>query len=187
MANTAHSDLPAPRGRQFLGHPLGLYVLFFTEMWERFSFYGMKTLLVLYMINHFFWSQEDASHLLGTYAALAYGLPVVGGFIADRYIGAKRAVILGGVLLSIGHFLMVFENMTSFYTALAFIIAGVGFLKPNVSTQVGSLYKPGDPRRDGAFTIFYMGINLGALIAPLITAAWIGAPWGDAAAGLGRA
>ncbi len=84
--------------KTLFGHPLGLYVLFFTEMWERFSFYGMKTLLMLYMINHFFWSQEDASHLLGTYAALAYGLPVVGGFIADRYIGAKRAVILGGVL-----------------------------------------------------------------------------------------
>ena len=178
------SDQP----KTFLGHPRGLYVLFFTEMWERFSFYGMKTLLVLYMINHFFWSQEDASHLLGTYAALAYGLPVAGGFIADRYLGAKRAVIVGGVLLSIGHFLMAFENMVCFYSALAFIIAGVGLLKPNVSTQVGSLYKPGDPRRDGAFTIFYMGINLGALIGPLLCD-WLrvnyGWHYGFGAAGVG--
>ena len=174
--------------KTFLGHPWGLYVLFFTELWERFSFYGMKTLLVLYMINHFFWSQEDASHLLGTYAALAYGVPVLGGFIADRYLGAKRAVILGAVLLSIGHFLMAFENMVCFYSALGFIIAGVGFLKPNVSTQVGALYKPGDPRRDGAFTIFYMGINLGAFIGPLLCD-WLrveyGWHYGFGAAGVG--
>jgi POT family proton-dependent oligopeptide transporter len=150
------------------GHPKGLYILFFTELWERFSFYGMKTLLVLYMVNHFLWSQEDASHLLGTYSALAYGLPVVGGFLADRYLGARRAVIIGAVLLTIGHFLMAFEPLPFFYSALGFIIAGVAFLKPNVSTQVGALYRPGDPRRDGAFTIFYMGINLGALIGPLI-------------------
>jgi len=173
---------------ELFGHPKGLYVLFFTELWERFSFYGMKTLLVLYMINHFFWSQEDASSLLGTYAMLAYGLPVVGGFIADRYLGARRAVILGAVLLSIGHFLMAFEPLPFFYTALGFIIAGVGLLKPNVSTQVGSLYKPGDPRRDGAFTIFYMGINLGALIGPLICD-WLrvtyGYHYGFAAAGFG--
>jgi POT family proton-dependent oligopeptide transporter len=174
--------------KTLFGHPLGLYVLFFTEMWERFSFYGMKTLLVLYMINHFFWSQEDASHLLGTYAALAYGLPVLGGFIADRYIGAKRAVIIGAVLLSIGHFLMAFESMACFYSALGLIIVGVGFLKPNVSTQVGSLYKPDDPRRDGAFTIFYMGINLGALIGPLLCD-WLrvtyGWHYGFGAAGVG--
>ena len=122
-----------------LGHPKGLYVLFFTEMWERFSFYGMKTLLVLYMINHFFWSQERASSLLGTYAFFAYGLPIVGGFIADRYLGAKRAVILGGILLSLGHICMAFEPLPFFYTALILIIAGVGLLKPNVSTQVGEL------------------------------------------------
>jgi POT family proton-dependent oligopeptide transporter len=150
------------------GHPKGLYILFFTELWERFSFYGMKTLLVLYMINHFFWSQERASNLLGTYAGLAYGLPIVGGFIADRYLGAKRAVVLGAILLSAGHLCMAIETMPFFYTALGLIIAGVALLKPNVSTQVGALYKPGDPRRDGAFTIFYMGINLGALIGPLL-------------------
>ena len=163
-------------------------MLFFTELWERFSFYGMKTLLVLYMINHFFWSQERASHLLGMYAALAYGLPVVGGFIADRWLGAKRAVVWGGILLTIGHFLMAFEAKPFFYSALVFIIMGVGLLKPNVSTQVGALYKPDDPRRDGAFTIFYMGINLGALIGPLLCD-WLrvqyGYHYGFAAAGVG--
>jgi len=170
------------------GHPKGLYVLFFTELWERFSFYGMKTLLVLYMINHFFWSQEEASDLLGTYAGLAYGLPVVGGFIADRYLGAKRAVVLGAIFLSAGHLCMAIESMPFFYTALGLIIAGVALLKPNVSTQVGALYKPGDPRRDGAFTIFYMGINLGALIGPLLCD-WLrvkyGYAYGFAAAGVG--
>jgi len=170
------------------GHPLGLYTLFFTELWERFSFYGMKTLLILYMLNHFFWSQEDASGLLGTYSGLAYGLPVVGGFIADRYIGARRAIISGAVLLSIGHLLMAFEPLPFFYSGLGFIIAGVGLLKPNVSTQVGALYKPGDPRRDGAFTIFYMGINVGALIGPLLCD-WLrvnyGYHYGFAAAGVG--
>ena len=179
---------PEPSRGELFGHPRGLYVLFFTELWERFSFYGMKTLLLLYMINHFFWSQEDASDLLGTYAMLAYGLPVVGGFIADRWLGAKRAVLLGAALLSLGHLTMAFENMVCFYTALGLIIAGVGLLKPNVSTQVGSLYKPGDPRRDGAFTIFYMGINLGALIGPLLCD-WLrvtyGYSYGFAAAGVG--
>ncbi|UCE58550.1 MAG: peptide MFS transporter [Phycisphaerales bacterium] len=180
MANSSKGDL--------FGHPKGLYVLFFTELWERFSFYGMKTLLVLYMINYFFWSQERASGLLGWYAALAYGLPVVGGFLADHWLGAKRAVIYGGILLSAGHICMAFEGLVIFYTALALIIAGVGLLKPNVSTQVGSLYAPGDPRRDGAFTIFYMGINLGALVGPLLCE-WLrvqyGYHYGFAAAGVG--
>ncbi|MBU0719098.1 MAG: peptide MFS transporter [Planctomycetes bacterium] len=176
------------RSGELFGHPKGLYVLFFTELWERFSFYGMKTLLVLYMINKFFWSQEDASRLLGADAFLAYGLPVVGGFVADRYLGAKRAVIYGAILLSAGHLCMAFEPKPFFYTALALIIAGVGLLKPNVSTQVGTLYKPDDPRRDGAFTIFYMGINLGALAGPLLCD-WLrvhyGYHYGFAAAGVG--
>ncbi|UCC31486.1 MAG: peptide MFS transporter [Phycisphaerales bacterium] len=180
--------MASARQGTILGHPKGLYVLFFTELWERFSFYGMKTLLVLYMLNCFFWSQEKASSLLGWYAALAYGLPVVGGFIADHYLGAKRAVVLGAILLSAGHILMAVEAMPAFYTALGLIIAGVGLLKPNVSTQVGALYKPGDPRRDGAFTIFYMGINLGALAGPLLCD-WLkdnyGYHVGFAAAGVG--
>ena len=178
------SDQP----KTLFGHPLGLYVLFFTEMWERFSFYGMKTLLMLYMINHFFWSQEDASHLMGVYTFLCYALPVVGGIIADHWLGSKRSVLVGGILLSMGHIVMAIEVMWCFYTALALIIAGVGLLKPNVSTQVGSLYRPSDPRRDGAFTIFYMGINLGALFGPLLCA-WLqvnyGYSYGFGAAGVG--
>ncbi|MFQ5501984.1 MAG: peptide MFS transporter [Phycisphaerae bacterium] len=182
------NGVSTPEPRTLFGHPLGLYTLFFTELWERFSFYGMRALLILYMVNYFLWSQEDASSLLGTYAALAYGVPVLGGLIADKYLGAKRAVIVGAVLLSIGHFMMAFEHMAIFYTALGFIIAGVGFLKPNISTQVGNLYKPDDPRRDGAFTIFYMGINLGALGGPLICD-WLrihyGWHYGFGAAGVG--
>ena len=191
MSDTASNDFlgrPRRTSGEFLGHPRGLYVLFFTELWERFSFYGMKTLLMLYMINHFFWSQERASDLLGWYTFFAYGLPVVGGFIADRYLGAKRAVMLGAVLLSAGHLTMTIETKTCFYTALALIIAGVGLLKPNVSTQVGSLYKPDDPRRDGAFTIFYMGINLGAFAGPLLCdwlRAHFGYAYGFGAAGIG--
>ncbi len=167
MSN-ATATAAAPEQRTLLGHPLGLYVLFFTEMWERFSFYGMKTLMVLYMLNHFFWSQEDASSLLGTYAALAYGVNPIGGFIADHYLGARKAVFIGGVLMVIGQFLLVNETLSFFYAGLVFLICGVGLLKPNISTQVGNLYKADDTRRDGAFTIFYMGINLGALIGPLI-------------------
>ncbi len=178
------SDQP----KTFLGHPLGLYVLFFTEMWERFSFYGMKTLLMLYMINHFFWTQKHASHVMGVYTFSCYALPVIGGFIADHWLGSKRSVLVGGILLSLGHLVMAFEEMWCFYTALGLIIVGVGLLKPNVSTQVGSLYKPGDPRRDGAFTIFYMGINLGALFGPLLCA-WLqvnyGYSYGFSAAGVG--
>ena len=182
-------EAPRPkRSGELFGHPTCLFTLFFTELWERFSFYGMKTLQVLYMINHFFWSQKDASSLLGTYAGLAYGLPVVGGFIADRYLGAKRAIILGALLLSAGHICMAFEPLPFFYTALGLIIAGVALLKPNISTQVGSLYKPDDPRRDGAFTIFYMGINLGALAGPLLCD-WLrvnyGYHYGFGAAGVG--
>ncbi len=182
----ASNDGPAPR--TILGHPVGLYVLFFTELWERFSFYGMKTLLMLYMVNSFVWSQEKASAHMGWYTMLAYAMPVLGGLVADRYLGAWRATFLGGVLLAIGHFLMAFEPLPFFYSALAFIIAGVGLLKPNISTQVGSLYAPGDPRRDGAFTIFYMGINLGAFIGPLLCD-WLrvryGYHYGFGAAGVG--
>ncbi len=186
----AGQNLESPRRRkgELFGHPKGLYVLFFTELWERFSFYGMKTLLILYMTNYLFWTQEDASSLLGTYAMLAYGVPVLGGLVADHLLGARRSVILGAVLLSAGHITMAFEGMVFFYTALGLIIAGVGLLKPNISTQVGSLYKPGDPRRDGAFTIFYMGINLGALFGPLICD-WLrvhyGWEYGFGAAGVG--
>ncbi len=154
--------------RTFLGHPVGLYVLFFTEMWERFSYYGMRALLILYMVNYFKWSQENASTVYKWYTSLVYLTPLVGGFLADRYLGNRRAVIIGAVLMAIGHFLMAFEPLPIFYAALVFLILGNGFFKPNMSTQVGRLYPRNDARRDGAYTIFYMGVNLGAFLSPLV-------------------
>lgn len=152
----------------FLGHPVGLYVLFFTEMWERFSYYGMRGLLMLYMVNYFLWTHKDASRIYKWYTGLVYLTPILGGYLADRYLGNKRAVIIGALLMAIGHFLMAFEAIHIFYAALIFLIIGNGFFKPNMSTQVGRLYPINDPRRDGAYTIFYMGINLGAFLSPLI-------------------
>lgn len=153
--------------RTFLGHPIGLYFLFFTEMWERFSYYGMRALLMLYMVNYFRMSQKEASFYYKWYTSLVYLTPLLGGYIADRYLGNKRAVVIGAVSMAIGHFLMAFEPLPAFFSALVFLIIGNGFFKPNMSTQVGRLYPPNDPRRDGAYTIFYMGINLGALLSPL--------------------
>src|SRR5271157_2102703 len=153
--------------RTFLGHPLGLYVLFFTEMWERFSYYGMRALLVLYLVKYLKWSQENASGLYKWYTSLVYLTPLLGGFLADRYLGNKIAVIIGAILMAVGHFLTAFEPLAFFYSALGFLILGNGFFKPNMSTQVGRLYPPNDSRRDGAYTIFYMGINLGAFLSPL--------------------
>ncbi len=148
------------------GHPKGLYVLFFSEMWERFSFYGMRALLVLYMTKHLDFSDKFATSVYGAYTALVYATPIFGGLIADRILGFRKAVILGGVLMALGHFAMAFESLL--YPALALIIVGNGFFKPNISTIVGRLYKEGDVRRDAGFTIFYMGINLGAFLSPLI-------------------
>lgn len=152
----------------FLGHPKGLYVLFFTEMWERFSYYGMRALLLLYMVNYFKMTQQDASGIYKWYTSLVYLTPLLGGFLADRYLGNKRAIIIGALLMSAGHFMMAFESRTIFYSALVFLIIGNGFFKPNMSTQVGRLYPTNDPRRDSAYTIFYMGINLGAFLSPLV-------------------
>jgi POT family proton-dependent oligopeptide transporter len=154
--------------RTFLGHPLGLYVLFFTEMWERFSYYGMRALLILYMVNYFKWSQKDASEWYKVYTSCVYVTPILGGFLADRYLGNRIAVIIGAVLMAIGQFMLAFEEKTIFLSALVFLILGNGMFKPNMSTQVGRLYPAHDGRRDGAYTIFYMGINLGAFLAPLI-------------------
>jgi POT family proton-dependent oligopeptide transporter len=156
------------RQRTFLGHPVGLYVLFFTEMWERFSYYGMRALLMLYMVNYFRWSQEHSSTVYKWYTSLVYLTPLIGGYLADRVLGNKWAVIIGATLMAIGHFLMAFEPVYIFFSALVFLIAGNGFFKPNMSTQVGRLYPQNDPRRDGAYTIFYMGINLGAFLSPLL-------------------
>ena len=162
------TEAATPQQRTFLGHPVGLYVLFFTEMWERFSYYGMRALLMLYMINYFRWGQKDASTVYKVYTSFVYVTPIIGGYLADRYLGNRRAVIIGGVLMAIGHFLMAFEELPIFLGALVFLIFGNGFFKPNMSVQVGRLYAANDGRRDGAYTIFYMGINLGAFMSPLM-------------------
>jgi proton-dependent oligopeptide transporter, POT family len=168
------------------GHPKGLYVLFFTEMWERFSYYGMRSLLVYYMIKHLQFAQERSSEIYGFYTGFVYFTPLFGGMLADRLLGQRRTVILGAVLMAIGHFLMAFERL--FFPALLFLILGNGAFKPNISTQVGALYPPGDHRRDRAFSIFYMGINLGAFFSPLVCGTLgekFGYHWGFAAAGVG--
>ncbi len=176
------------RSGEILGHPTCLFTLFFAEMWERFSFYGMKALLILYMVNYLFWRQADASHVFAWYAGLVYATPVLGGMIADRWLGARWSVVIGGVIIAIGHFLLAFEPMPFFYSGLGCLIVGTGFLKPNISTQVGALYRQSDERRDSAFTIFYMGINLGALAGPIVCG-WLqlsyGYHYGFAAAGVG--
>jgi proton-dependent oligopeptide transporter, POT family len=151
------------------GHPVGLYTLFFAEMWERFSYYGMRALLVLYMIKGFLKMNDGAAYAVyGAYTALVYATPFIGGMLADRLLGARKAVVLGGLLMAAGHLLMTVENKVAFYGALSLLIAGNGFFKPNISTIVGSLYPAGNQKRDGGFTIFYMGINLGAAMSPLI-------------------
>ncbi|CAN5414006.1 hypothetical protein BH09MYX1_BH09MYX1_53780 [soil metagenome] len=169
-------------------HPIGLYFLFGTEMWERFSYYGMRALLVLYLVDHHGWQPEQSSGVYKWYTSLFYLTPLFGGLLADRFLGLRASVITGGILMAIGHFLMAFEPLPMFYTALAFLIAGNGFFKPNISTMVGKLYRKDDERRDGAFTIFYMGINIGAFFSPLVCG-WLrvhkGFHWGFGAAGVG--
>jgi len=151
------------------GHPTGLFTLFFAEMWERFSYYGMRALLIFYMMKGFLgYGDSDAYAIYGAYTALVYMTPFFGGMIADRLLGARKAVVLGGTLMALGHLLMTVQNQIAFFMALAFLIAGNGFFKPNISTMVGSLYPKGNPKRDGGFTIFYMGINLGASMSPLL-------------------
>ncbi len=158
----------APQPTLF-GHPTGLFTLFFAEMWERFSFYGMKALLVFYMTKDFLgYGDKQAYAVYGAYTSLVYMTPFFGGIIADRLLGQRRAVILGGLLMAAGHLMMSVPHRLGFYTALALLICGNGFFKPNISTIVGSLYPPGSTRRDAGFTLFYMGINLGAAIAPLL-------------------
>lgn len=262
MASAASEDVPVYRQKQFLGHPVGLFVLFFTEMWERFSYYGMRGLLKLYMVNFLFitirqtlqggaygaagnpdsvvgWGfvksllptvdasklatcvaeksqaliagdaakniaglsadvansiatqtcsvSPNASVLYGYYTGLVYLTPVIGGLLADKYLGQKRSVFVGGSLMALGQFIL-FGSESSFFIGLVLLIIGNGFFKPNISTQVGNLYAPGDSRRDGAFTIFYMGINLGSFICNFICgtlAAVYGWRFGFLAAGVG--
>ena len=135
-------------------HPRGLYVLFFAEMWERFSFYGMRALLIFYMTRHFVFGDEPAYAVYGSYTALVYATPAFGGLLADRLLGFRKAVIVGAVLMALGHFAMAVDHIQVFYLALALLICGNGFFKPNISTIVGRLYGKDDPRRDGGFTIF---------------------------------
>lgn len=207
------TDIATDGGRRtgFLGHPTGLAVLFATEMWERFSYYGMRALLTFYMVNHLLLPaaagrvaglaplkgmfetvfgplgvQPFASTIYGTYTSLVYLTPVFGGLIADRWLGHRRTVVIGAVLMAIGHFMMAFETL--FLLALGFLILGNGAFKPNTSSQVGDLYRPGDARRDRAYSIFYVGINVGAALAPLIAGTLgerFGWHWGFGAAGVG--
>lgn len=163
------SEQSSPQSPMLLGHPTGLFTLFFAEMWERFSYYGMRALLIFYMIKGFLgYGDKRAYAVYGAYTALVYATPFIGGMLADRLLGTRRAVVLGGLLMAAGHLLMTIEQETAFFCALALLICGNGFFKPNISTIVGSLYPAGSPKRDAGFTIFYIGINLGAALAPLL-------------------
>ena len=183
-----------PQDKQLFGHPVGLYILFFTEMWERFSFYGMKALLIFYLVKYHLFTDEAGNLIVGSYAAMVYAMPVIGGYLADRYLGFKKAVIFGGVLLVLGHLGMAYEGnaatemasgliqrdeaaLSIFFLSLSLIVLGVGFLKANISSIVGELYEQTDQRRDAGFTIFYMGINLGSFLATIICS-WLGETYG---------
>ena len=184
------------REPEFAGHPKGLYMLFFAEMWERFSYYGMRAILIFYLTQHWLFSDSKSNLIYGAYTSLVYITPVLGGYLADRYLGQRKAVLFGGILLAIGHSLMAVEGtggqndptINVFWAALAFIIVGSGFLKANISVMVGQLYKLTDIRRDGAYTIFYMGINVGAALGTILVAylgQTIGWGWGFGLAGIG--
>ncbi len=169
------TTIKLPHQKELFGHPVGLYVLFFTEMWERFSYYGMRAILVLYLVaqtqgenSGLGWTNGEALSLYGWYTMLVYVASIPGGWIADKFLGQKKSVLYGGILLVAGHSILAIEEMWAFYTGLGLIIAGVGLLKPNISTMVGGLYKQGDIRRDKGFTIFYIGINVGAFLSSLI-------------------
>lgn len=157
-------------------HPRQLYLLFFTEMWERFSFYGMKALLLAYMVMELGFEEGKGYAILGAYAALVYTMPVFGGMLADRLLGGQKAVLFGGILMSAGHIVLALPVGWSFYTGLALIICGNGFFKPNISTMVGGLYDDNDPRKDSAFSIFYMGINVGAALGGAVCG-WVAHAW----------
>jgi POT family proton-dependent oligopeptide transporter len=163
----------APVDTRFFGHPRGLATLFFTEMWERFSYYGMRAFLLFYMVTPVAsgglgFTDVQGTSLYGTYTGSAWGAAILGGIVADRMIGQYRSVLYGGILIMLGHLSLVVPSLPFFYAGLAFIVIGTGLLKPSVSTLVGSLYPQGDPRRDAGFSIFYMGINSGAMLGPII-------------------
>lgn len=193
MSDAGAIQSPIADRKTWFGHPRGLAVCFFTEMWERFSYYGMRTILVLYLTKYHLFTAGEASLIYGAYAGLVYMMPILGGYLADRYLGQRKAVTYGALLLVAGHGLMAFHGpeafmqgdtvvrsemyINIFFLALALIITGVGFLKANISTIVGALYAENDPRRDGGFSIFYMGINLGSFIATLLVG-YVGETYG---------
>lgn len=175
MSNTDNQN------QEIFGHPKGLFYLFFAELWERFSFYGMRALLMLYMVNEIFKALAErdvaAAAVYASYGSLVYASTVIGGRISDKILGMRASIFLGGILMSLGHFVLAIENDIAFFLALAFIVVGNGFFKPNISTFVGSLYVEGDLRKDSGFTIFYMGINIGGFAAPLLCG-WLGQSYG---------
>ena len=189
MNNPSH----AVNGPKLLGHPVGLFILFFTELWERFSYYGMRAILVLFIVDSvqnggMGWTDENALALYGWYTMLVYLMSVPGGILADRALGQKKTVFLGGVLLVLGHSILAVPTDWAFFMGLSLIVLGVGGLKANISTMVGGLYRPGDPARDKGFTIFYIGINIGAASASLLVAyvgEKIGWHYGFGLAGIG--
>ncbi len=192
MSSTAESINGSNNDRGFFGHPKGLSTLFFTEMWERLSYYGMRAILVLYMTAELAkgglqFDTKKAAAIYGLYTSSVYFLPLIGGWIADRFIGAKRATLIGGVIIAIGHFILAFPSENFFYGGLVCVAVGTGFLKANISKMVGDLYSAEDARRDAGFSIFYMGINIGAFAAPFVcgTLAVYDWHWGFAAAGVG--
>jgi POT family proton-dependent oligopeptide transporter len=189
----ATTEAKAYDDKGFAGHPRGLGVLFFTELWERFSYYGMRALLILFLTKPALegglgMTAEKGASIYGWYTSLVYAMAIPGGWIADQYIGLRHAVLVGGILIALGHFSMAFGSVTAIYVGLGLIICGTGLLKPNISSMVGALYGPEDRRRDAGFSLFYMGINIGAWVAPFICSTlgekfnW---HWGFAAAGIG--
>lgn len=171
------SSISNTNTKHVFGHPRGLLYLFFAELWERFSFYGMRALLVLYMTKQLLFTDDMAFGVYAAYMSLVYVTPMIGGILADKILGFRKAILLGGILMALGHFFLTFELPIFFYGSLGLIIVGNGFFKPNISSFVGDLYKQGDARRDAGFTIFYLGINLGAAIAPL-ACAWFAETYG---------
>ena len=191
-------SIAAPEGKTFFGHPRGLSTLFFTELWERFSYYGMRALLILFMTDTAHrglgMTAEKAGAIYGLYTFGVYALALPGGWIADRLVGQRKAVLWGGVLIAVGHYALAISGLWTFYSGLTLIALGTGLLKPNVSAIVGDLYKGKGARRDAGFSIFYMGINIGAFAGPLLCsflgeprdgAGWVNWHYGFAAAGVG--
>lgn len=179
-------DAGQATGKTWFGQPRGLTILFLTQMWELFSYYGMRTLLVYYMTRQLLFAQEKASLIYGTYTAMAYFTPIIGGAIADRWLGKRNAVVLGGSIMALGHFVMAFEPM--FYLALATIALGNGLFLPSLPSQINDLYADGDPRRGRAFNVYYVGLNIGGFLAPLVCGTLgelYGWHYGFGAAGIG--